>query len=587
VTFSLVSKFHSTAKMNNHTQPQSNSNPSREPFLWRWGVPLLIFVLALALYVPGIDWGLPAGDAPGKTIPWGADEIAPMGPLIQVQRALQGEGVGNSKYPLFHFIVLAGSNSPYLLFLKLTGALASPGPGYPYGFKDPVAALHALTIIARLVSLLMAAGMVIAVYFTAKKLWNRAAGVLAGVFTLLMYPMNYYGKMSNVDVPSLFWASLVFLIAADVLRDGWSVARANWMGAFAALSIATKDQSYAVLLLLPFVLLAYHTRALKAQGVTRFAQILKAPAYGFVVSCVVYVLTSGLALSPSRFKRHLDFILDADVQGVPSFWYYRYDQSLSGYLGLFREVFQQIVDTQGWILFVAGCAGIVLCWMRDRSKLIYLLPVPVLLLGVILPVRHTAIRFLLPVGLALALYAAYLLAHWLQAGHFAWRAAAVLIIVAGCGLQLWRAFDLHSTMKNDSRLLATAWLAQHVRPGDRVEYFELPSDRLRVRIHRLPQAPAGAEMRNASAVLAQGGTLDGQFVITQGPDDQSFFWFCSARVYYGLLNGSLGYEHAATIQAASRFSHEHLVLVNPRVQIFVRRDHAARIGLKPEPPPRP
>jgi 4-amino-4-deoxy-L-arabinose transferase-like glycosyltransferase len=566
----------------NETSHLPTPAPAREPLFWRWGVPVLFVLLALMLYLPGIDWGLPPADAPGRTVPWGADEIAPMGPLIQVQRALQGEGVGHSKYPLFHFMVLAGSYSPYLLYLKLTGGLATPGPGYPYGFKGPVTALQTLTILARFISLLMAAGMVIAAYFTAKKLWNRAAGLLAGFFVLLMYPMNYYGKMSNVDVPSLFWASLVFVIAADVLREGWSVARAVWMGVFAALSIATKDQSYAVLLLLPFALLAFHARALEARGITRFWEIIRAPAYGLVAACVVYVLTSGLAISPSGFKRHLAFILDADVQGVPSFWYYRYDQSWSGYFGLFREVFQQIVDTQGWILFLAGCAGIVLCLQRERSKLIYLLPIPVLLIGVILPVRHTAIRFLLPVGLALALYAAFLLAQGLQARSVALRAAAALVIVAGCGLQLWRAYDLHLTMKNDSRLLATAWLAQHVRPGDRVEYFELPSDRLRVRIQRLPQAPPGAEMRNASAVLAQGGALDGQFVITQGPDDQSYFWFCSARTYYGLLNGSLGYQLAATIQAPARFSHEHLVLVNPRVQIFVRRDHAEQIGLKPE-----
>ncbi len=551
----------------------------------RWGVPVLLFLLTCVLYWPGIHWGLPAGDAPGKTTPWGADEIAPMGPLYQVTNALAHQPIGAMKYPLFQYIVLIGAYAPYMLYLKISGGLAHPGAGYPYGFVHPAAAIQMLTLIARGVTLLMAGGLVVVAYFTSRTLWNRTAGLLAALFVMLMYPMNYYGIMSNVDVPSLFWASLVMWVSIPVMRVGWTMRSAMAMGIFAALSIATKDQSYAVLLLLPLALIPFHLKATSAKGPADFWRVWKAPLCGLIVSALAYAFASGLLISPTGFRNHLKFISTADVQGVPSFWYFRYDASWSGYMGLLKESLQQIVDTQGWILFLAGCAGILLCARRDRSRLIFLATIPILIIGVILPVRHTAIRFLLPVGYVLALYAAYVLASAWHSQKRALQVLALLVLVSGSGLQLWRALDLLHVMNDDARTQAAAWLAQFARPGSKVEYFELASETLRGRIHKLPVIPPGVESRNASLLLPVGGKMDGEFVIAQGPDDMSWHWFCPAWVYQGLLDGRLGYDLAADFQSPGRFSHEHLVLVSPRVQIFVRKDQMAALGLQALPPP--
>jgi hypothetical protein len=370
-----------------------------------------------------------------------------------------------------------------------------------------------------------------------------------------------------------------------VMRDGWTMRSAIGVGIFAALSIATKDQSYAVLLLLPLALIPSHMKAASAKGHSDFWRVWKAPLAGLIVSVVVYAFMSGMLISPTGFRNHLKFISTGDVQGVPSFWYFRYDASWSGYLGVLKESFQQIVDTQGWILFLTGCAGILLCMLRDRSRLIFLVTIPILIIGVILPVRHTAIRFLLPVGYVLALYAAYLLASAWHSPKRTLQVFALLVLVSGSGLQLWRALDLLHVMNNDTRTQAAAWLARFARPGSKVEYFELGSDTLRGRIHRLPAIPPGVESRNATALFPLGGKMDGEFVIAQGPDDMSWHWFCPAWVYQGLLDGQLGYDLAADFQSPGRFSHEHLVLVSPRVQVFVRKDQMAALGLQPLPPP--
>ena len=230
-------------------------------------------------------------------------------------------------------------------------------------------------------------------------------------------------------------------------------------------------------------------------------------------------------------------------------------------------------------LFLTGCAGILLCMLRDRSRLIFLVTIPILIIGVILPVRHTAIRFLLPVGYVLALYAAYLLASAWHSQKRGLQVFALLVLVSGSGLQLWRAWDLLQVMNDDTRTRAAAWLARFARPGTKVEFFELASDTLSGRINKLPAIPPGVKSRNASVLFPVGGKMDGEFVIAQGPDDMSWHWFCPAWVYQGLLDGRLGYDLAADFQSPGRFSHEHLVLVSPRVQIFVRKDQMAALGI--------
>ncbi len=554
---------------------------SREKWIWYLLMPVLLGVLGVALYLPGIGWGLPEGSL-GRTQPWGPDEIAPMGPLAWAHSIFTGGEAGPTKYPLFHYLLLAVGYAPYLLLQMVTGKLAHLSAAYPYGFADPAAFLQGLVLIARGVSVLMGAGTVVVAYFTAKTLWDRTAAVLAGVFVMLMYPMFYYAKMSNVDVPALFWCSLVFLLSARVLREGWTVKRAIWMGVFAALAIATKDQSYAVLILLPLGLLPFHLRALQGQGQMGLWSRWKAPLAGLLASAAVYVVASGLAVRPDAYFRHLDFVRHAVVGNVPSFWYYRYSDDLAGYMGLLGESFQEVVDSLGWPLFLAACVGILLSLFRGRSRLVFLLAIPLLFLGVIFPVRHTAIRFMLPLAFILACFAAHALSTGIQSGRSVLRVTAWFVILAGCGFELLRGADLTYLLWNDPRYAASAWLERYVRPGDRVEFFEIATGQLAGRINKMPHMPKGVQLRDALQTLRPGPRpLDGEFVLTVGPEDQELHWFCPEWVHRGLLNGSLGYELAASIQMPSLFSHPHLDHhVNQRVQIFVRRDRAEKLGLR-------
>ncbi len=539
------------------------------------GRPLLLGALALVLYLPGITWGLPGSHTADRLISWAPDEIAALDPLVRMHQLFTGKELGILKYPLFHNLVLAAFYAPYLGFEWLTGGLVNPQAHYPFGFTNPLRSIHALLLISRSVSLLMAAATVVVAYFFVQTLWGRRAGLLAGVFVLLLYPVVYYGKMANVDVPAQFWCSLVFLLSAYVLREGWTVKRAIWMGVFAALAIATKDQSYAVLLLLPFALIPAHIRAMQNRGQTSTWARAKAPLAGLLVSAAVYAGASGLALSPAGYFRHIAFIRTAWYQETPSLWYYRYSDNWRGYLGVLGESLRAIIDSLGWPLFLASCAGVLLAaWKRqERPKLLYLLPIPALILGVILPVRHTALRFIMPLTVILACHAAYAFSVALQSSQRLVRMAAWVVIIGGSGVALLRDVDLTRLLSNDPRCAATRWLETHVRPGERLEYFESPSGKYRLRLRTFPRIPEGVQLVDAAVPLAAGSrVLDGEFVMTMGPEDHSEYWFCPAWVEQGLRKGSLGYDLVATFHTSSLFPHPDLPHVNPEVRLFARRD---------------
>lgn len=45
---------------------------------------LFLFLVALAVYLPGIDWGLPYASGPDRVNTWSYDDIAPLAALTEV-----------------------------------------------------------------------------------------------------------------------------------------------------------------------------------------------------------------------------------------------------------------------------------------------------------------------------------------------------------------------------------------------------------------------------------------------------------------------------------------------------------------------
>ena len=228
--------------MNIKNEIQANTHHN---FLSRYRTELLLAVLALALYLPGSNWGMPYANDPLRARGWATDAITPLDSLAQLHDLVHPKPSQFPAYPLMHHFVLAIVYSPYLLFLLATKQMSNPTPTYPFGLSDPVGTLRVLEILGKSISLMMALGTVVVIYRAAKILWGHTAGLLASIFIMLLYPMFYYSRTGNVDVPVLFWISLGLLTFTQIIQHGFTTRRAVWIGIFADGSHYKKNRLHA------------------------------------------------------------------------------------------------------------------------------------------------------------------------------------------------------------------------------------------------------------------------------------------------------------------------------------------------------
>ena len=529
-----------------------------------WRPLLTIFLLALLLYVPGIWWGLPVG-VRGQSGPWGTDELGPVGAINEVYGVFaSNEPTFNPQYPLFHYLTQLVLVAPAYVVFWLTGHLSYPEPNFPHGFDHPRAELEILTLLARFVSTLLAAGVVVMAFKTGEVLRNRATGMIAAALVLFQYTMVYYARTSNVDMGALFWTSVGLFVFARCLRDGATPGRWMALGVAAALATASKDASYAAFLPAGAVILALQVRQARTPE-KGLLNSLRAPVMAVAVAAVVYVVAAGWIFRPSRAVLHFGFI----THGTQGVFFNRYPATVDGYLAFLREFATQFVDAMGIPMLVASIAGIVWWARNDRRRLLWLLPAIGVIVGVILPVRFALLRFVMIPTYVMAFAAADLLAHgWSHqssAFRMAGRAATVVVILFAAV----RGGDLTYQMMFDGRQTASAWLGTVTRPGDRIGHV---LDRA-VTLPRLPDSVTRQEL--PPDLLTTITAADGpEFIVSMPLEDyeREHELDFPAGAFQSLRNGERGYRVGAVFQTPSLFARRPATFVNPPVTIFVRED---------------
>ncbi|MBA3559996.1 MAG: hypothetical protein H0W30_15520 [Gemmatimonadaceae bacterium] len=533
-------------------------------------IAVVLFLTALAMYLPGIWWGLPSGTSPMQVLPWGADELGPLGPVAELYGVfLDPRPIFNPQYPLMHYMVLAVVEFPYLAWLKLTGGMAGMSATFPYGLSNPAQALAVMTLLARAVSWMMAAGVVVIAFRTAAILWNRTAGVFAAVLVMLAYPMIYYARTSNVDMASVFWSSLGLAVFAATLKTSLTPVRATWLGVFAALATATKDPSYAVFVAVGLVVVFRHIRTTRGRS---WREIVQAPAAGFFAAVLVYVLASGLLFDFDRFLGHVKFITQggsARITGAQS-------ATPSGYLTLLWMTATHFSNAVGLPAAIFTLVGIVICAFREPRTLWFAVPALGLLLGVVVPVRFVMFRYIVLADYILVFFAAYVVAKGVQAQaaswcRISWAAFAVMVVWAA-----GRGTDLTFQMLHDSRYATADWFREHASAGDTIGYYGPP--------WKLPHL--NADIRTLRSIeLIEGGRLielpvdtlaeiaRPRFIIVMpvkgGEIERELH--LSERVLRRLHDGSLGYRRALKLEPRYLFSRSLVSSVNPPVTVYVRQ----------------
>ena len=530
----------------------------------------LFFGVALVLYLPGIWWGLPAGVL-GRDKPWGTDELGAVGAINEVYGVFAANKPSfNPQYPLWHYLCQLVFVAPYYGGLWLTGHLSSPAPIFPYGLDHPATELRMLTLLARLPSLLMAAGVVALAFRTGEILRDRTVGILTACFVMLQYSMFYYARTSNVDMAALFWTALGLLVFAHVLASGAAIRSGMALGAAAALATAAKDASYAVFVPVGAIFLVLHVRAMRRAGAT-WIETLRAPAAALLTAVLVYAVASGLVFRPRRWQLHVRYITTHGGSGDG--FYYRHPATLDGYLSLALEIGQSLVDAMGLPMLVAAGAGVVYWLMRRRDLLLWAIPAAGIPVLVLLPVRFSLLRFVLIPAYMLALPAADLLVRGLQQPTAARQLSRLALVV----VLVWSAIrgaDITVQMLHDSRYAGATWLLTTARPGDRIGHIVPASN--------LPRLPEGVRtaLLKPGEIVSLSHDARPEFLVLMALDDTNPVHErqLPEETYQGLLDGTLGYRQAALLQGPSLFSHRPASYLNPPLRIFIRSDLVNRLA---------
>ena len=207
----------------------------REVIATRPRDPWLLFALAICLVFStiGLRWGLPNFE------PWNTDTIGG----IRVLKVVHTYFDGSHKYPYFHWWLSLIFYAPYMLYWVATGQY-DPGC-WPVVkrkcFEMPNEQLGQLILVSRLISVVMALGIVYLIYRIAQRMGAGIWGArLSALITSMAYGLCFYAHTSNLDVPVTFWLTLSLLAMVDVAQQG-RFRDYLLFGISAGLALGTKD----------------------------------------------------------------------------------------------------------------------------------------------------------------------------------------------------------------------------------------------------------------------------------------------------------------------------------------------------------
>ncbi len=415
-------------------------------------VAWIVMVFALSQLV-AIGWDLPGSYG------WENDGIAPRDFFAGIAINLTpGQG---HRYPMFHNLLIGVLSIPILL----PAALSAESWTLPDLMEKilTVPTMTGVSLVAKLVSVLMACIALLVIARIARRTVSAEAGRWAAIWAATCLSFAYYGRVSNLDGPYLMWTALALdrLLSAAETRK-----RRDYVlfGVLAGAAVATKDQAYAGLVLpgLIYVLLLplrddqpFGQRAAHYKNAT-FATLAGALSLG---------LLGGGLFNPTGFVARL-----RELTGGASQDWMSYARTPEG---LFHNIVDIVVGQEiyywPWLVVALCWVGVGMAVARPggegiRSRTFRLLPLSAGISSLVfftLVVARCEHRFVLPMGFWLAYY-----------GGIA--SAAVLARVAGKGpvllggaqvalglLVLWAAghsFEVQLTQRGDARNEVHAFL---------------------------------------------------------------------------------------------------------------------------------
>lgn len=345
----------------------------------------IILAVSFFLSIVGIWWGLPSMTG------WAPDEIFPSR-VLNGLLSLYSNG-WHDKYPPVHFYLLGLLYAPFYLLHALRVLDLRELSSYTVLFY-----------IGRLLSVAMGMGIVFFVYKTGKEIFDRRAALWAALIAALVDPFAYYAKITNADVPYVFWFVLSLLFFIRILKTRQRKYYLLFTAA-AVLSVCTKDQAYGLYVVAPLAVIFSDWRH-KRNTIPRlnFLRSLfdRTYLYCFLLAAGLFCIVHNILFNARGFTQHVKLIT-----GPASRDYRMFENTISGQLKLFSLTFRQIINSLGWPFFIVCAAGLLVSLLAKKknalllSLLIFSISYYVFYIAV---VRYNYDRFNLPHFIVLSFF---------------------------------------------------------------------------------------------------------------------------------------------------------------------------------------
>jgi hypothetical protein len=457
----------------------------RSPWFW---VLAAAFVLRLA----GLVWGLPASDG------WDDDGFAPRNFLTAL--ALTWKPGAFFTYPPLHAILLALLTWPGAVIALLRAHSLTQAD--VVGEITKPAYMTFFAVMARLVSITMSLGIIACAGQMARLIAGPRAGLCATIACALGVTLTYYGQVTNLDAPYLFWSMLSLLawMHGIARRDPKEF---RWGIGFAAAAIATKDQAYALFALsIPAIFIFWFVKDKWLRTNVRQVAVAILPAA--LIALVALLLLDGAITNPGGFAKRLAYLT-----GPASHDFATYTNDIAGHLALLTDMARFFTGGIAALASALFAIGAGFCVMRIR-KIAALLPLFALVSFTLcfnLVALRSESRFLLPQAVLAAIYIG-IAAEKLGSMPELWSRRAARAALAVIALfTLYRCLSVDAAMLGDPRYDAERWMAANITPGDTVEIYGQNA--------YLPRFPRGLISRIAETPLAIRNPLPGVTEIKQ------------------------------------------------------------------------
>ena len=425
-------------------------------------LPLLcVLLLALALRLWGITWGLPSAT---HYFSYHPDESV----VLETSSVTMNVFAGRL---LPHFYDY-GSLQLYLVcFANTLAALFGGVEIVPKAFADWYPQWAKMYLIGRCLTVSMGVGTVWVTYAVGARLWGRRAGLVAGLL-LAVTPLHVqHSHFLTVDVPATFWVMLSLLWSVRLATDDAKPLKAMlWAGVFAGLAAATKYNM--ALVVLP-LLAACVMRSTPAQAPTlpkregkefqkdaaaltsppsRFGRVgacagvgLLASILAFFAGCPGALLETGTFLKDVRFEAvHVQNRDDPTFRDTGSGFVYYVTHNLDAALGL------------PLLILALMSVGYALYRRQRGDTLLAAFALPYYVLISLAAVRYT--RYTIPLLPILALWAGRMLTEGSQLRHPFSRLTVSAGVIISLVTLTNGVFLVSAMAGEDTRDQALAWL---------------------------------------------------------------------------------------------------------------------------------